>query len=247
MQKKNNIFLLLIILFLVNLFQGVHAQSISKELISADSLYAQKKYREAEKAYLQLLLEKQQYSPAMLLKIVQLNEMKASPHFVESLYALNLYYVQNPDNRILQRIQEIAEKQKLRGYDTTDLEYVVSFYNQHKRWIVSLIVLMFMGGIIYLYHRKSQGKKPIFRAIILTITMMLFFGIHNYILTYQKGILHQEALLMSAPSAGAKCLEVVSEGDCFQIIDKQDIWYKVRHKKDDLEGFIRQNNFLVVQ
>ncbi len=247
MQKKIKIFLLFIGLLHLNTLQSLHAQEVSQSLLLADSLYAQKKYREAEKMYLQLLLEQGQYSPAMLLKIVQLNEMKPTPHFVESLYALNLYYAQTPNHLVLQKIQEIAEKQKFKGYETTDLEYIVSFYNQYKVGLVLIILSIFIAGVLYLYHRKYQGKKPIFRAIILTVMLALFFWLHNYALTYEKGILHQQALLMNAPSAGAKCIRVVSEGDCFQIIDKQDIWYKVRYKKDDLEGFIRRTNFLVIK
>ncbi len=247
MQRKSFFFPIFFFLFLSIQQNILVAQEVIAKLQKADSLYLQRKYPKAEEIYRQVLFDEQQYTPAMLLKMAQLNELKQKPNFIETLYALNLYYFQLPDTRILEKIQAIAEEKHFKGYEISDLEYVASFYNQYKMILILISLLVLSGGVFYLYYRKKQGKRPLFRAMVLTLIMALFFWIHNYGLTYQKGILYQKALLMNAPSAGATCLGVISKGDCFQIIDKQDVWYKVRSKEENLEGYIRAGNFLVIQ
>lgn len=247
MQKKIIIFLSLINLTILNFTQQIEAQTVQQSLALADSMCQHKNYKEAERLYLQILFDEQHYTTSMLLKIIQINELKSKPNLIPYLYALNLYYAQNPSKEIWQKIQKVVDKKELKGHQITDLQYVISFYKQNKLYLSTGMILVFAVGIFYINHRKNKTKNIRSRAIFLATIVIFFLVLHNYILSYQKGIINQKSLLMNAPSAGSECLGVISAGDCLQVIDQQDVWYKVRNRKENMEGYIRKTNLLTIR
>ena len=95
---------------------NVCAQSHTAELKKADSLFQAKQYTQSFELYTSVLKEKQ-YSPAMLLKMAYIQE--GLGHTSMSLYYLHLYYLASHDDQALTKMEEIASKNGLEGYQSS--------------------------------------------------------------------------------------------------------------------------------
>jgi hypothetical protein len=62
---------------------------------------------------------------------------------------------------------------------------------------------------------------------------------------FKKGvIINTHAILLDAPSAGGNFIAPISEGNRLKIVEKNDIWYKV--KWNEKYAYIRENNITVL-
>jgi hypothetical protein len=241
------------ILFFVGLiscflgFKPCFAQNKVPMLELADSLFRQKKYLDAFSVYESVFNERKEYSPAMLLRMAYIKDIREE--YTEALYYLSLYHSQFPDRKVLEKISEIAQKNKLSGYELSDFEYVMLLYQRYIWAVTAFILAGFLAGLAYLFWRKRMGKDVLYGAILLNLGMALYFWAFNYGFHHQKGIVRNEkALIMNGPSAGGDVLEVIAKGNCLEVIGTEDIWYRVKwnDKEKAQEAYVRQSNLFLI-
>lgn len=222
---------------------NVCAQPYSIELEKADSLFRAKQYTQSFELYTTVLKEKQ-YSAAMLLKMAYIQE--GLGHTSMSLYYLHLYYLASHDEQALAKMEEIASKNRLEGYQSSDFSKVLiklqRYSIQITATLISIIVFFFA---LTFYQKVKYHKKPMATAFIVVFFLGLLF-VQIHFTEYMKvGIVSESSTyLMSGPSAGSTVVGIIGEGHQLKILGQNDVWIKVNWK--DSEVFIKENYLLPV-
>jgi hypothetical protein len=218
------------------------SQSLSYRLAQADSLFGVKQYTQSFAIY-DALLSVHQYSPAMLLKMAFIQEGLGKVS--RSLFYLSLYYQTTGDEQALAKMQELAAKHKLEGYQNPQRD---QFYFQWKklRYSVAGVLLafaIFFGAVVY--RQKKSGRKPI-TAWIVQMIFLLLLATHLHFPLKEDSVIVADAntYLMSGPSAGASVIAVVGEGNKLRVRQKKDVWLEVEWF--DKPAYVRENRVLTV-
>jgi hypothetical protein len=126
------------------LFYLQNEASVEEKLPLADSLFNNKKYTEAYAIYNDLL-DEGRASSSMLLKMAFIREGLGD--YSGALYHLNLNYLKTSSKRVLLKMEDLAKKHNLVGYEYTDYDYFLSFYYKYQLQItlavLSLVLFMF--------------------------------------------------------------------------------------------------------
>ena len=163
-----------------------------------------------------------------------------------TLYYLQLYYTKHADERVLQKIIDMAENNKYKGHKPSDLQYLFFLFQQYSS-IGIAFMLFFVGGIGgILWVRGRKGFDILFPTILVSFIALFYL----YLLDFWKPafpaiIKTQKAMAMDAPSAGASQLDLIERGTCVQVLNKHDIWLKVLY--EDKIMYVRENNVWVVK
>lgn len=219
--------------------------SLSKlSLQKADSLFSTKNLNEAYEIYQGLLFERQVYSPQMLLKMASYCELQNDYTF--ALYYLNRYYVLNPGISVREKIQDLAVNQSLVGYTFSELDFLIFLFYQYYIFINATLLLgtlTFLGIIIFRrYKRKPLIYYHLFFIAFITATLILT----NFGYLYRRGIIKKDnTYLFGGPSAGAGVKFIVSKGHKLVVREKNDIWWKVIWK--DQEVWCLEENLLMLE
>src|SRR5690242_541356 len=118
----------IVLMMTIALSTPVLAQKTSFRLSQADSLYDKKQYTQSLEHYHEILAQ-HEYTPAMLLKMAYIEE--GLNHAGKALYYLNLYYLATSDKTSLDKMEELAQKFNLDGYETSDADLALSFYHDY--------------------------------------------------------------------------------------------------------------------
>ena len=237
-----NIIMLAFIGLLLN--PSLRAQQISTELTLADSLFNQQKYTQSFEIYSKIIDTGRQTSPAMLLKMAYIREGLGD--FSSALYYLNLYYLQTHNKRALRKMEDLAKKYDLAGYDYTDVEFFMNIFYRYYSTIIYILSTFSISLIGYMIFKKFRMKiSPGFSFFYLIIVAGLLFYVVNFGKRYQKGIIiNPETYLMDGPSSGAKLIAVADMGHRVQVIGKDDVWLKIRWKGNPV--YVKENNILQI-
>lgn len=224
--------------------QDLSAEALAKPdlsaeaLAKADSLYTAKQYTQAFELYM-TLRERGQYAPAMLLKMAHIQE--GLDHLGESLYYLDLYFLASDDTQALKKMEELAKKNNLEGYETSESTHLLAWLQGQYVTIARILssVGLFLLAVMY-YLRVKKNLKPSFAGLAMVCTMTLLFIHINFSKTPERGIVARpQTYLMSGPSAGASVVAIIGEGHQLEITGKKDVWLKVRWKEDEV--FVKEN------
>ncbi len=225
------------------LLYNVSAQSHAIELKKADSLFQAKQYTQSFELY-NTVLKGKGYSSAMLLKMAYIQE--GLGHTSMSLYYLHLYYLASHDEQALAKMEEIASKNRLEGYQATDFTTLLTRIQQYSFQITALLLtlIVFLFTLIF-YQKVRQHKKPIFIAFLLMFSLGLLF-VQIHFTDYMKvGIVSESSTyLMSGPSAGSSVVSIIDEGHQLKILGQTDVWIKVNW--NDKEVYIKEDSLLPV-
>lgn len=240
MQNPNSkILKYIFILFFIGI-QSTQGQSVTDKLNTADSLFLSKKYTESLTMYDDILKTTGKASPAMLLKMAYINE--ALENFGEALYHLNNYYSLTSDEKVLTKMRDLAATKDLEGYEASNLDYLLKFYNRYRLMFVALFAALGLLVLSMIYRQKKKHSKPaptLGVALVLILVMGLYLT--NFSGIKHKGIISStNAYLMTGPSAGSDLVEVVGEGHKVEILGQQDIWVEIKWKEG--RAFVRENN-----
>ncbi len=210
----------------------------------ADSLYNHGKYTQALESYKDLLSDTGSASPAMLLKMAFIEE--GLEDYGSALYYLNLYYLQTFEEAALQKMENLAKRHHLRGYEQTDSEYFTNFYFRYSpiiiAGIIGLAVLVF--GILY-YQKSRLKRRPTGWAILLVGLYACLFYLTNFGLDYQRGVLTGEYnLLRDAPSSASQPQTVAGSGHRVKVVGKKDTWIKVLWEGE--EKYVRESQIKII-
>lgn len=239
--KKYILNTIALLIFTIHFVEAVPPQNI---LASGDSLFNSGKYTESYKEYETLLEIYEEYTPQMLLKMAFIKEGLGD--YTNTLYYLNLYFTQKADRDVIEKISTLAAKHNLNGYKMSDNEYFSALFRQYYFFIYGgflfiSILLLFM--MVNKNRKKREALAP--GMLLLTLTAIFFFA-GNIFLGQNKAIIAQNnTLMMNAPSAGASLMKKLESGHRVEILDKEDIWYKV--SLNNREGYIRDSQLLIIK
>ncbi len=232
---------MMVLLFIYQ--SGLHAQISSHRLKEADSLYIQKKYTESIEHY-QTILRQHEYTPAMLLKVAYIQE--GLNHVGQALYYLNLYYLATKDKSALSKMEELATRYNLEGYESTDEELALSFYHKYHFDITLGLTVVALFLVSLAYSIKRKGQRPIASSIFTFLVLLTLFFHVNLGGKISMGIVgSSNSYLMDGPSPGASVVEVVEEGHRVEIVGKKDIWLQVLWNGE--VAYIKEGNLLPVR
>jgi hypothetical protein len=244
MQRHHLKIIILSIIFCCCLSSSSFSQTSTHRLTIADSLFKTKRYTQSFEQY-KKILDQKQYTPTMLLKMAYIQE--GLSNIGKAMFYLNLYFIASNDKSVLTKMETMAEKYKLHGYETSDADQLLSFYHDYHLYIGFALAAAccFMISLI-IYTKRKTKRKPIASGIFSLLFIILFFIHINYGERITTGIISlPNTLVMEGPSAGAPVDEVVDEGHRVEILGTHDVWLKVKwnHKI----AYIKNNNVLTVQ
>jgi hypothetical protein len=243
-KQKGGVEILIIAAFVLINFSPLQAQPSKQITTAADSLFHARQYSQSFELY-KAILEQHYYSPSMLLKMAYIQE--GLGHLGRSLYYLNLYYQATDDKQALYKMEEIAEKNKLEGYASTETSRMFILLKENYVRIVAVLaaIITFLFALL-IYYRVRLHQQPYFTAFMLLLVMGVLFAHINFSRQTSTGIVSiPTTYLMSGPSAGASVVSIVGEGHKLEITGKQDVWLKVRWL--DKDAYIKQNSILPLQ
>jgi len=221
----------------------VHANDVNYQLSNADSLYIKKQYTQSFELY-QSLYKDGRYSPAMLLKMAYIQE--GLGHVSLSLYYLNLYYLASGDSQVLNKLQELASKNKLEGYEHSEMNHIMFTIKKYRTYISGMLAAIVLFLLTIIYRQRKKETRPIFIGVLTTIFIAILALQVNMTYESPSGIIaDSNTYLMSGPSAGANVIALVNEGHKIKIKDKKDVWLKVEWM--DKEVYIKENQVMKVQ
>jgi hypothetical protein len=242
MQRRviKNLIILLISFFCSG--QLASAQVLGFRLKQADSLFQAKRYVQSLDHY-QTILEQKQYTPAMLLKMAFIHE--GLGHIGSALYCLNLYYAHTHDEAVSDKMEELAAKFNLTGYEYSDQNKIFSLYQQYALYIsIALIAIaFFLMSVVLFLKRKKSGI--LFPTSVMVIILIGLFAHINFGQSFSKGIIsNPHTYVMAGPSPGADVITVLEEGHRFTVLGKKDVWLKI--KWNGANAFVKENNLLML-
>ena len=212
-------------------------------LQQADSLYIDKKYIQSLEHY-KTILSQDQYTPAMLLKMAYIEE--GLNHIGPALYYLNLYYAVSNDKTVLTKMEELAMRYNLEGYENSDADQAFTFYRDHHFHITLAlgVIVLFFVSLAFSISRK--GRRPIATGVLTAVILLVLFVHVNLGGKISLGVVgSSNTFLMQGPSPGAALVEVVNEGHRVEIIGKKDVWVEVLWEGEP--AYIREGNILPVE
>ena len=213
-------------------------------LSSGDSLFKAGKYTESFEDYETLLGIYNQYTPQMLLKMAFIKEGLGD--YTNTLYYLNLYFLEKADRSVIDKIANLAIKHDLKGYKMSDNEYFSALFRQYYLYIFGgflAIGLLLLFMMIKNTKRQKEALAP--GMLLLTLTAIFFLSGNIFLNTSKAIVAKNNTLMMNAPSAGATLVSKIETGHRVEILDKEDIWYKISF--NNKEGYIRDSQLLLIR
>ena len=220
----------------------VQAQISRYRLQQADSLFLQKKYTQSLEHY-QSILAQNEYTPAMLLKMAYIEE--GLNRIGQALYYLNLYYIASNDKSVLEKMDELATRYNLEGYQISDADQAISFYRDyhlHVTLALGAVTLFFVALAVSI---KRKGQRPIATAVVTVLVLIILFYHVNIGGEVTMGIIgRSNTFLMQGPSPGSSVIEIVEEGHRVEIVGKKDVWTQVMWNGE--VAYVKEGNLLAV-
>jgi hypothetical protein len=242
-MQRHLLKILIIITLSIPLASSLSAQVSSFRLHQADSLYEKKRYTQSLEHY-QTILNQQEYSPAMLLKMAFIEE--GLNRVGQSLYYLNLYYLASNDKFVLEKMEELAAKYNLSGYENSETDQLLSFYHDYHLYLSITLMVISVFLLSLSFYTRKKGKRPVASTISLGVILILLLIHVNTTNSYSSGIIGEpNSYLMDGPSAGASVVSVIEEGHRVRISGKIDVWYEVKWNENTV--YVRDNDVLVVE
>jgi hypothetical protein len=237
-------FPVILLIFLISKTQLAFSQEVESEIKIADSLFHQKKYTEAFKIYEKCYLEKKVYSPQMLIKMAFIQE--GLNNYSKTLFYLNDYYQLTNDKKAMVKMEELAEKHQLKGYEYSDFKFIfdlIRFYKTQITFLFVLLVSILVAWILFSKYRKGIALRL---PAVFTISILLIFLMINLLESFNKtAIVSKNTFLMTGPSSGSDVLEVMKAGNKISVLGEEDIWFKVAI--GETKGFVRKGNTQLLQ
>src|SRR5882672_10327237 len=129
----------------------------------ADSLFHLKQYTQSLELYDDLFQNKF-YSSSMLLKLAYIHE--GLGHLGKSLYYLNLYSLATDDPKALEKIEEVAAKNKLQGYAESDATRLWILLKENYHRVLSVLIALCVFFFAWLFYQKVKlHRRPTVPAI----------------------------------------------------------------------------------
>lgn len=240
MKKIKSLFLLIYFFYL---FQPPSWASVQLYKHKADSLFLAENYAQAA-PYYEALHQVYDYStPQTLIRLAFMKE--GSGDYVGALYYLNLYYLQKPEKKVLHKIQELAKKNELIGYEFTDFEYLLFLYNHYYLYVVAFLILLSVVITVNIIRTRLQKGEMTYKPILLILLLLFSFFLINYSNFYKRAIIcGDNTRLMTAASAASTPQYELKKGSRVAIKSKQDVWYEIIWNNEKL--YVHEQNLKLI-
>lgn len=220
MQKVTIKFLTFGLLFLLALTSRAQEANPQALLNEADSLYSQKKFTESLKIYKEVF-QQEIATPAMLLKMARIEE--AMNNKAMAIYYLTKHYNLTADEKVLDKISQMAEKNELEGYAFNDF-FRISYYYQQFLPLLQLVLSGVLLVLVALLYKKRTHKEARTVLGVFSLLLIVGLGVTNNLPVREKAIINQNTYLMAGPSAGAEVVDALNAGHKITIKGQQDVW-----------------------
>jgi uncharacterized protein YgiM (DUF1202 family) len=192
----------------------------------------------------QAILSQKEYSPAMLLKMAYIEE--GLNRVGQALYYLNLYYLATNDKMVLTKMEELASRNRLDGYENSDADIALALYYDYRQQITLGLTALAIFLLSLIYYRRRKGQRPVATSVLL-FTLLILLAVHlNLGEQNDTGIVGEpNTYLMDGPSAGATVIAVIDEGHRVEIVGKTDVWYEILWNGN--HAYIKENSLLPVR
>lgn len=238
-NKQNGILKIAFLLGALAFSVAGRAQTSVYRLHTADSMFNKKLYTQSFEHY-QAILENREYTPAMLLKMAYIQE--GLDHVGRALYYINLYYIASNDPAALRKMEELAAKYNLHGYETTDVNRLLNGYYKYYSSITLAIaaVCVFLLALAF-YTQFRLHKRPVAAFVINAVMLLALFAHLNFGKEVSVGIvMDPRTYFMDGPSAAADVVEIVDAGHRLEVVGKKDVWLKVKWK--GATAYVKEDN-----
>jgi hypothetical protein len=236
--QPHNLKILFLLVFAVMQAFSAHCQPSVKR---PDSLFQAKQYTQSFDLYKDIF-ERGWVSPAMLLRMAYIQE--GLGHVSKSIYYLQLYHQAANDEQALKKIEELAAKNKLEGYQTSQQSFVRIALGKYNLQITGALAAFIIFFLALLIVQRRRHIKPIGPAFGLLTFLALLFVQTNFSGAPQQGIVSQsQTYLMSGPSAGSSVVDIIGEGHQLKITGKKDVWLKVDWR--DKEVYVKEDKLML--
>lgn len=208
------------------------------KLQTADSLFHAKKYTESLEIYEEILEQNKSYSPAMLMKMAFIKEGLGD--YSNALYYLNLYFKESLDKKALVKIEALADKQQLRGYDSTQVTYFNELFFKYFRYLIAVSLAILFLAILLAANHAAKGKSPV-ALIVLLIFLVPATIAFNYDWRGSDAIIVSDTTyLMDGPSGSANVVLTLSKGHKITVKRTEGVWASVVW--NDETFYVRKNS-----
>ena len=181
----------------------------------------------------------------MLLKMAFIKEGLGD--FSGALYYLNTYYLKTADRRVLNKMEELAGKKNLQGYEFTDFDFLLTNFYKYYDLLVYLLIAGSLLMLVLVYYQKIKlQRSPIIPATVMVIFLAGLYYTLNYGRTYKRAIVSSpNTYLMSGPSAGSEVIDIIDKGHRIKLSGNEDVWIKV--KWQDQIAYIKKDKLRYLQ
>jgi ABC-type multidrug transport system fused ATPase/permease subunit len=218
-------------------------QNVQQKIKRADSLYRAKQYTQSYSIY-QSLLAQNQYSPSMLLKMAYIQE--GLGHQGLCLYYLNLYQHASDDHQAVTKMEELANKHRLEGYQSSDGSRFTHFLQKNSLRITGGLCTIIFLFFSLLFYQNRKGNSTVVAMLLLIFFSVFLFALANWGGKPSLAIISSgSTYLMSGPSAGASVTAILDEGHRLTVQGKKDVWLKVKWK--DKDAYVKESNVLPIK
>ena len=213
-----------ILFFLLLVTHFGHTQEYESYLKSADSLYQQQKYTESFKFYKIMFEQAEMATPAMLIKMAFINE--ALENYEQTLYYLHHYFLMTNDRSVLSKIKNLAEEQGIQGYEYSEAELLIVWLNHYRSLIIYSLLGLVLAGMLVVV--KFNWYPKVYGVFSVAVSFMLFTWLNTNLLNDMAIIEENNTLIMNAPSAGGRVLNVSRSGHKVEVLDTEDAWTRIQ-------------------
>ena len=179
-----------------------------------------------------------------LLKAAFIYEKKEN--YIKALYFLSVAYKRNPSTNLLNKINDVATKHNLEGYETDDWGFVILLFRNYFYYIYIIILLLgvYVFSVVLFKFRKTQFIPNRHKWTVLVYLVSLFILL-NIPKSYSVGIIGQRnTSLRQSASSASPITEVIQVGNKINIVGQKDEWYRIFwHKKF---SYIRKIDVLII-
>ena len=161
------------------------------------------------------------------------------------MYYLNLYYLASNDKQALVKMDEVAKKNRLVGYQWSQKQFILSLLRKYNYAILSAALGFTLFLFAVMIYQKRQKRSPLPTAILMLIPMaLLFFQVSTSGKTDQAIVRTNSTYLMSGPSAGSSVVSIINEGHLLDVLDKKDIWIHAKWMNRDV--YLKEDQVLMI-
>jgi hypothetical protein len=220
------------IIFIISLLflQIPDSKAQADNLKKADSLFSAKKYDEAAKIYEYFFENKTANNLNICLKLAFIAEQ--NNQFPKVLYYLNYRYNLKSEDKIFDRLNEIALENKVKGYERSDLNFVLIIFQQY--FFYFLFFFIAIGVLIlYIFYKKTKSGERITsrQKVIFSIFLVLLMFMINLGANFQSAVVGNSSYFRDFPSSASPITGYINPGNKLNIFGEKGNWLRVLWNK----------------